>query len=146
MYSLRHPMLELTLTSILLVSPLASWAQSHEQRAGAYVLRSSTVGSETISQETALKHGIIPAPTRAVINVTVSKGDQTVPAVVSVAARNLTGRARDIPVRQTQENGYISYLGAYEFVNGEVLDFAVKARPEGNQETLSLRFRDRMWR
>jgi hypothetical protein len=66
--------------------------------------------------------------------------------VVSVVARNLTGRARDIPVRQTQENGYISYLGAYEFVNGEVLDFAVTARPEGNQEALSLRFRDRLWR
>lgn len=143
---LRHPMVNLGLISFLLASPLTSWAQSHEQRAGAYVLRSSTVGSETLSKETALHHGIVPAPTRAVINVTVSKGDQTVPAAVSVVARNLSGRARDIPVRQTEENGYVSYVGAYDFVNGEVLDFAVKARPEGNQETLSLRFRDRMWR
>lgn len=146
MPSLRYLIFHLALSSLLLAFPARSWAQAHEQRAGAYVLRSSTVGSETLAKETAIKHGIVPAPTRAVINVTVSKGNQTVPATVSVAARDLIGRARDIPVRQTKENGYVSYVGAYEFVNGEVLDFTIKARPEGNQETLSLHFRDRMWR
>jgi hypothetical protein len=50
---------------------LEALAQAHEKRAGAYVLRSSTVASQTLNEATARAHGVDPEPTRAVLDVTV---------------------------------------------------------------------------
>lgn len=122
-----------------------SWSQVHEARTGDYTLRSSTVSSTMISADVAKRHGIVPSPTRGILNVTVTRAEKTVPARVEVVARNLTGRATEIGMTQTATNGYVSYTGAYDFVHGEVLDFTVRAQPQGSEDVLTLTFRDRMW-
>ena len=129
--------------SILALAP--AWGQSHEARSGAYTLRGSTVASTMLSPESARQHGIERSPTRGVLNVTVMQDEQTVPARIEASASNLTGRSRPIALTQTSANGYVSYTGAYDFVHGEVLDFSIRAVPQGSTQTLRLQFRDRMW-
>ncbi len=136
-----------TLTFVLAVMllPATASAQAREQQFGAYTVRSSTVGSENLSAETAREHGIERSPTRAVLNVTVTKSGQTIPAQVKVTARNLTGHNREIGMQQTSANNYVSYTGSYEFVHGEVIDFTIEATPRGSDRRLTLGYRERMW-
>ncbi|MDQ1834155.1 DUF4426 domain-containing protein [Massilia scottii] len=129
----------------LLVLPATSWSQAHEQQFGAYTLHSSTVGSENLSPQTARKHGIERSPTRAVLNVTLSKDKQTIPAQVDVSARSLTGQTRQIGMQETRTGNDVSYTGSYEFVHGEVLDFTIHATPRGSDKVLSMAYRERLW-
>ncbi|HZF78343.1 MAG TPA: hypothetical protein VEZ89_00995, partial [Rubrivivax sp.] len=43
-------------------------------------------------------------------------------------------------------NGMVSYMGSYRFLPREVLDFHITAQPEGRQQALTLKFRDRLGR
>ena len=133
----------LPFASLLAAAP--ALAQSHEARSGPYTLRSSTVASNTLSPMTARAHGIERSPTRGVLNVTVMKDAQSVPATVEATAHNLTGRKRPVPLTQTSANGYVSYTGTYDFMHGEVLDFSIRATPQDSAQPLTLQFRDRMW-
>ncbi|QYF92361.1 DUF4426 domain-containing protein [Massilia sp. PAMC28688] len=141
----RSSCLAMALTVLGLGFAAPAWSQMHQQQSGSYTVRSSTVGSDTLSEASARVHGIERSPTRGVLNVTVTKGGQTVPATVAVVARNLTGRTRPIGVKETNANGYVSYTGVYDFVHGEVLDFTVRATPYDSKEVIVLTFRDRMW-
>lgn len=129
--------------SFLTAAP--AWSQAHETKSGSYTLRSSTVGSDMLPAETARKHGIERSPLRGVLNLTVSNDQQSVPAKIAVEVSNLTGRTRPIAMSKTSANGYVSYMGTYDFSNGEVLDFSVQAQPQGSNEVMRLNFRERMW-
>ena len=125
-------------------------AQPHETTRQGFTLRSSTVASRNLDPATARRHGISPSPTRGVLNVVVLRkqggSPRTVRADVRATARNLTGIENDIPMREVEQNGYISYVGSYRFAPREVVDFQIEARPRGSDTTLTLRYRDRLWR
>ena len=128
---------------------LAAAAQPQEVSRDGYTLRSSTILSTAVAPRTAREHGIEPSPSRGVLNVVVQREGQAasgnLPAEVTAIARNLAGMERDIPMREAQApNGWVSYVGTYEFAPREVLDFIVTARPQGSQTELSLKFRDRL--
>lgn len=141
----RSCCLAMALTVLGLGFAAPARSQPHQQQSGPYTVRSSTVGSETLSEASAKIHGIERSPTRSVLNVTITKDGQTVPALVAVVARNLTGKVRPIAVKETKANGYVSYTGPYDFVHGEVLDFTVRATPYDSKEVIALSFRDRVW-
>lgn len=137
-------------TSIfMLIASIPAWSQTHTRQFGAYTLRSSTVSTENLSEETARAHGIKRNPRRAVLNVTVSKKeagiDKTVPARVQAYARNLTEQQREIDMRETAAEGRVSYTGTYDFVHGEALDFTITAQPENSDKTLTMTYRERLW-
>lgn len=138
----------LAAAALVLITGTTAWSQPHQREFGPYVLRSSTASTVNLSGETAKAHGIERDPRRALLNVTIMKKsqglDETLPAKVQVRARNLTGRERDIEMRETTAEGRVSYMGTYEFVPNEVLDFTITARPEGGNEALTMTFRDRM--
>lgn len=134
---------------LLAISAFCAVAQVHEARRGDFVLRSSTVASDRINPATAGKHGIEPSPTRGVLNVTVLRGrnGRTVPAEVAASSVNLAGVRQDIEMREVRAGGRVSYLGSYDFLPREVIDFEITARPlrPANSRPLSLKYRDRMW-
>ena len=136
----------------LAVCTTSSQAQVHETRQGDHVLRSSTVASDSIDPATAARHKIEPAASRAVLNVLVlSRGgaaDTPGTAAVTATMRNLAGVRRDIGLREVSENGRVSYVGSYEFLPREVIDFQITALPAGVQpdRMLKLNYRERMWR
>jgi len=156
----RHPSLGARLalagTAGLLaaLTGLAAHAQAHEARQGGYLLRSSTVSSQRIAPQTAARHGIAPAPGRALLNVVVlrtaspSSAQATVAAEVSASRQDLAGVHQRIPMREVRANGYISYIGSYEFLPREVIDFTVTATPADGQggAPLTLTYRERMGR
>lgn len=127
-------------------------AQVHENRQGGYVLRSSVVASQDIDAVTAARHGIEPTTSRAVLNVLVIRrggaADTPVAAAVTASMQNLAGVRRDISLREVSENGRVSYVGSYEFLPREVIDFQITALPDGAlpDGMLKLRYRERMWR
>lgn len=120
-------------------------AQQHQVAKHGYLLQASTTDTENISDDAARRFDIERGPGRAVINVTVLDGEgRTVPAAVDVQAINLAGMKRSIRMTSTATDGWISYAGGYEYSSREVLDFVVRARPEGMADTIMLRFRDRL--
>lgn len=127
-------------------------AQAHEIRQGDYLLRSSTVASERIDPASAAQHAIVPAASRAVLNVLVLRhgGEAGTPIAAEVTAsmQNLAGVRRDISLREVKENGRVSYVGSYEFLPREVIDFHITALPAGAEPDgmLKLSYRERMWR
>lgn len=125
-----------------------AWAQSHEQRTGDYVLRSSVVASNLLPAEAARENGIEPAPNRAVLNAVVLReaGGRSVnvPAEITATAFDLNGRPRSIRMQAAVDNGMVSYIGTFDFLPREVLDFRVVASPASGGPTITLAYRDRM--
>lgn len=48
-------------------------------------------------------------------------------------------------MREVMANGYVSYIGTYDFVHGKLIDFSFDAKPQRPDQTLSLTCQDRMW-
>lgn len=137
------------LAPVLIAFCAAAAAQPHQVSRDGYTLRSSTVASTAIAPGTAKEHGIEPSSSRGVLNVLVQRDangtGRNVAAEVHAVARNLAGMEREIPMRVAKApNGMVSYIGTYDFLPREVLDFAVTARPRDSKAELSLKFRDRL--
>lgn len=137
--------------STLLLAGSCAFAQPHEQASGPYVLRSTVTRSTLLSAATADKHGIERGDRVAVLNVAVLRQGSgvpgSVPAQVHAQVRNLAGVKRDVDLEQVAEAGGFSYLGTFRFSHGEVLDFRITATPLADKgTTLTLAYRDRMWR
>lgn len=133
--------------TVAMCGPLS--AQSHTSEEGPFILRASTVSSETLPESTANAHGIERDPRRGVLNVVLLRkegaAEKTLQADVHAVARNLSGHKRDVAMKEVKANGYVSYMGTYDFVRGEVIDFLIDAKPRDTDRKLSLTFRDRMW-
>ncbi|WP_332743008.1 DUF4426 domain-containing protein [Hydrogenophaga sp.] len=123
-------------------------AQPHAVRHGLFTLSSSVVNTQSISAETARQHGIEPSEQRAVLNVVVFRDVDGVQwpirAAVSATRTTLLGVQRDVELRQVEDQGRVSYVGTFEFVPREVLDFSVTARIDPASPLLELSFRERM--
>ncbi|WP_157118916.1 DUF4426 domain-containing protein [Azohydromonas lata] len=134
--------------AVLALAPLLAWGQAHEQHEGNYVLRASTVSAEALPEPMRRAHGIPSGSGKAVLNVTVQRllGSQTlnVPARVEVTAQNLMGVTTSVDVRQVLTNGMVSYLGVYDFLPREVLEFRIRAWPQGTKSSIALSFTDRL--
>jgi hypothetical protein len=137
-------------TLALAAAPLPALAQAHAEEQGDHILRASTVGARNLPESMREKHDIPLGQNTAVLNVTVQrKADgmtRNVPARLEVEARNTLGAPTPLEMREVVANGMISYLGVYEFLAREVLDFRITAHPKGTEQSLTLEFRDRLGR
>lgn len=131
----------------LALSPRESAAQPHEKRESGYVVRGSTVPSQSFDAATARAHGIEPTASRGVLNVTVSKVGQALTenlrADVRASARELTGRKHEIQMRPVVSNNMVSYIGVFEFVHRQVLTFEIVATPQQSGKPVILSFEER---
>ncbi|MEO7335533.1 MAG: DUF4426 domain-containing protein [Caldimonas sp.] len=137
-----------TCTAIVLSPATQAQAQVHTASSGDYTLRASTVAAGNLPEAMRRLHGISTDPRTAVINVTVelkgSTAKSNVAADLKVEARNLYGIKTEVAMREVAANGQLSYLGVYDFLPREVLDFTVVAQPNGARSELRLQFRDRL--
>lgn len=122
--------------------------QSHEKSADGYTLRSSVAATASLPASSLADQGIEPAPHRALLNVVVLKSGQkprrTVPAEVEAHVRTLSGSRRAIEMKEVKANDRVSYVGVVDHAAREVLNFEIRARPEGTQKAIVLRYQDRM--
>lgn len=144
------PILWVALALGLLSPASRAFAQAHVHDAGLHVVRASTVSAANLPAAMLEQHAIPALPNVAVLNVTVQRrsGDalRNVPAEVEVTARNLGGIETSVQMREMVADGHVSYLGVYRFLPREVLDFRISARPKGEEQAVTLEFRDRLGR
>ena len=134
--------------AVAFASPV--FAQAHQKTVGDLTLRASTVSADSLPSSVLQRHEIARGAGKALLNMTVmqtSGGVQrNIAARVEVEARNAGGISTSVEVREVVENGMVTYLGVYDFLPREVIDFRVSARPLDSERSIRLQFRDRMGR
>ena len=136
--------------SALVWVPLLAWAQPHVKEDGDYILWASTVSAQALPEAMRNKYGIPPGPGKGMLNVTVQRklgGEvRNVPARIDVPAHDLMGIPTSVDLQQVSAQAMVSYLGVYDFLPREVLDFRILAWPQGSDSSIELAFTDRLGR
>lgn len=132
------------LVGLVLLLPVTASADNSKDF-GQFVIHYNAMATDMVPPQVARKHRITRSRNRGMINITVLKKilgspGQPVHAHVDVNARNLTGQGRTIHMREIREGNAIYYIGEFGVANEETLNFDVRARPQGSQETAEVRF------
>ena len=132
------------LTALLLTVPAVA-AADNSRDFGQYVIHYNAMASDFIPAEVARKYRITRSRNRGLINITVLKKvlgnpGKPVHAHVEVSALNLVGQGRHIRMREIREGNAIYYIGEFGVANEETLKFDIRARPQGTQEVVDVRF------
>ena len=132
------------LVVLALLLPLSASAENSKDF-GDFVIHYNAMATDMVPPEVARKYRITRSQNRGMINITVlkkvlSSPGQPVHARVEVNALNLAGQGRRISMREIREGNAIYYIGEFSVANEETLNFNVRARPQGTQETVEVRF------
>jgi len=132
------------LVVLVLLLPVSVSAENSKDF-GDFVIHYNAMATDMIPPEVARKYRITRSQNRGMINITVlkkvlSSPGQPVHARVDVNALNLAGQGRRISMREIREGNAIYYIGEFGVANEETLNFNVRARPQGSQETVEVRF------
>ena len=134
------------LALLFLMAALAEAPARAEQRQfGRYDVYFSVFAADFLRPETAQALGIVRAPDRAVLNISIRRRDDGRPADAPVSAR-VEGTRGDL-VRKTplefrvvQEDGAVYYLAQFPFRDGETHYFELEIQPAEEPQALDLRF------
>ena len=132
------------LVGLALLLPISASAENSKDF-GDFVIHYNAMATDMVPPEVARKYRITRSQNRGMINITVlkkvlSSPGQPVHARVDVNALNLAGQGRRISMREIREGNAIYYIGEFGVANEETLNFNVRARPQGSQETVEVRF------
>lgn len=120
------------LSGLLLALPALA---QNSVRSGELVVHYNAVPTTSLTADVARQYGITRSANRALVNVSVRRGepgaDQAVPATVRVAATNLNGQRSELRVREVREGEAIYYLAEARIQGQETLNFEVEVAAEG---------------
>lgn len=139
----------LLLTSLMALSASAEAQQS--QDFGNYVVHYNALNTNLIPPQVAKGYAIKRSSSRVLLNVTILKKVMDTPgtpvkAKVVASATNLTGQRRDLQIREIKDaEGAIYYLGEFPVHNMETFNFVVEATPKGEEEPLTVKFRQQFY-
>lgn len=113
---------------------------------GNYVVHFNALTTDMLSPTVAKQYGIARSGNRGMINVVVLKKvlgtpGQPVKADLQAMGTNLTGQIKDISLREIDEGSAVYYLGEFSVVHEETVNFDIKVRPAGSNDTYHVRFR-----
>ena len=145
--------MKILLKLLLLVTALISLAAIAQQAEtlGDYTIHYNALSSSLISPEVAKTYGIRRSDSRALVNISVLKSNnsqspQAVKAKVNTSGRNLTGQTRTVDMREISEgDGAIYYIGEISIRNMETFDFTVLVTPEGESKAFTVKFRQQFY-
>lgn len=139
-------MLKPFLARALLLLLIAPFAHAENSTAiGGYVIHHNTLTTDNLSPQIASAYGIQRSRSRAMLTVSVVRGERgrvgtPVAAEVDATARNLIGQISKVDLREVREGDAIYYLGDFPVHNKEKLDFFLNVTPQGEQTPLKARF------
>lgn len=115
-------------------------------RTNGYIIHHNALTTDTLSPAVASNYSIQRSKGRGMVNISIIKEQQgttgmPVSANVKLAARNLLGQKREIPVREIREEQAIYYIADFPVGNREQLVFDVKVLPEGSSYPLAATFK-----
>ena len=118
---------------------------------GDYVVHYNALNTNLIPPQVAQGYNIKRSSSRVLLNITILKKvldnpGSPVTADVVAMATNLTGQRRDIEIREIKDaEGAIYYLGELPVHNMETYNFVVEAMPRGEDEALTVKFRQQFY-
>ncbi|HMW14933.1 MAG TPA: DUF4426 domain-containing protein [Pseudomonadales bacterium] len=138
-----HHRILLLLSLMLLGVPLAQAEQM--VRFDGYELHYNVSPSRLLTTPTAARLGIVQAPNRALVNVTVLKlqadgRSQPVTSQVQGQARNLMGQSVPLQFRTVIESDQPSAIAELRFDDEELFHFELEVTPAGSDRGYPLRF------
>jgi len=133
MPKLKH----VVVVALLLLMGLSGTAVAEKSKnIGDFVVHYNALGTEFLTPETARAYGITRSGNRAMVTISVVKGNmgvtiQPVKAQISIRATNLNQQVKPMEVREIVDQGAIYYIADFKFADGETVDFDVEVVPEG---------------
>jgi len=129
----------ISLAFALLLIPAWGAAENSTSIPG-YTIHHNAFTTDILTPHIARKYHVQRSKNRGMLNVSVIQNEtigvgKSVAAQVEVTATNLTGQLRNIDMREARAGTAIYYLGDFRVNNQEVLNFTIKVRPAGSNET-----------
>ncbi|MFO8025239.1 DUF4426 domain-containing protein [Thiohalophilus sp.] len=137
-------LLKWSLTSLLLACSFHPATASAEQAKhfGDYVVHYNTLSTDILEPGVAKEYDIQRSRSRAMITITViHQGDgKAVPAELKVTSGMLTGHKQSLEMHEIREGDAIYYISDFPVAHRDTLNFAVRVKPEGSQQSHTFEF------
>ncbi|MCV6638127.1 DUF4426 domain-containing protein [Candidatus Albibeggiatoa sp. nov. NOAA] len=118
---------------LCLLTPLSYAEQA--VKAGDFTIHYSALKTGFLTPEVAKNYGIVRSKQRAMLTISVRKGevgnDMAVPAEATAKTVNLTKQLKNISLKQVKDGDALYYIGTFKIHNEETLDFTLNVTPEG---------------
>ena len=130
----RSPSTTIFLLVLSLVFALPALADN-STRAGDITVHHNAVPTTSLTPDVARQYGITRSANRALLNVSVRRGepgaDVAVPARVRAVATNLAGQRNSIPMREVRDGEALYYLGQAQVSGQDTLTFELEVTIQG---------------
>ena len=129
--------------------------QAHAERSkalGDYVVNYNAVTTDFIQPKTASEYKIKRSKNRGMVTIAIQEKvkankalGKAVTAKVSGYAKNLNGQTRNLKFDLIKEGSAIYYIDDFNVTNQEVIDFVLQIKPNGQNKSYSLKFRQQFF-
>lgn len=138
------------LSALTLGLALSTAKAEQSQDFGDYVAHFIALPTSFLTPKVATEFKITRSKHRAFLNISMLKkhmgtSGEPVSARVEANAVNLTGQARNIPMREVLQGQAIYQLGAFKIHNEETLDFTIEITPRGEDRPYIVKFRQQFF-
>jgi hypothetical protein len=138
-----------------LIIAFLSINQAHAERSkamGNYVVNYNALTTDFIQPKTASEYKIKRSKNRGMVTIAVQEKakankalGKAVTAKVSGYAKNLNGQTRNLKFDLIKEGSAIYYIDDFNVTNQEVIDFVLQIKPNGQNKSYSLKFRQQFF-
>lgn len=127
---------------------LLAWAVSavadNSTKVGGYTIHHNAVTTDMLTPEISRAYRIPRSRNRGMLNVSVIKDEEgttgsPVAAEVRAFSTNFLGQRRPIEMREIREGEAIYYIGDFLVQHGELLNFTIEVRPQGETQVFPAR-------
>ncbi len=110
---------------------------NRQKEFGDITVHYNTFTSSFLQPETAQAVGVVRSKNKGLINVSVKKGADTVPAQVTGTIKDLSGKSEMLTFKQITEKGATYYLAPYSVPQQEVRIFTINVETAGKAHGFS---------
>lgn len=141
--------------AVTLMLVLLSINPVHAERSkafGDYVVNYNALTTDFITKKTATDYKIKRSKNRGMVTIAIQKKaepdkamGESVTAQVTGYAKNLNGQTRNLKFDLIKEGSALYYIDHFSITNQEVIDFVLKIKPNGQNKSYSLKFRQQFF-
>jgi hypothetical protein len=119
---------------------------------GNYTVHYNAVATDFLKPATAQQYKIKRSKNRGMVTIAIQEKaapgkamGKPAMATVSGYAKNLNGQTRNLKFRKITEGNAIYYIDDFSVTNQEVVDFVLSIKPNGQQKSYGLKFRQQFY-
>lgn len=119
---------------------------------GHYIVHYNALGTDFLKPNTAKQYNIKRSKNRGMVTIAIQEKADTskamgkaVTAQISGFSKNLNGQTRNLDFKLINEGTAIYYVDDFSVTNQEVVDFVLSIKPDGQNNSYSLKFRQQFF-